>query len=89
VNREIVDFGQHVVDGWDWLDTKFVHPIGGEDGVIAEEAHLKGLRPGGHRLADPPHADDPKRLAGKLRTHETFAVPAPFEETLAGGGNVP
>ena len=67
------------------------HPgsVFGNVGIVADNVHLKGLRPLRHAGSDAPQADDPQRLAPKLHAHVLLAVPFALLGGFVGDGNMP
>ena len=80
VDGEVIDVRQHVADVFDARDAELGGLLGGEERIVAEDAHLKGEGPLGDFLADAAEADDAEGFVGELRAHEGFAVPLAFAE---------
>ncbi len=89
MNREVVDLGQHLADIVERFDAEFFRPLFREKRIVAEHAHLEGLRAFGNRQPDAAQADDAERFIGQLGSHELAAIPAMLDEALIGGGDIP
>lgn len=78
VDGEVIDVREHLADGFDAFDAELGGLFGGEEWIVAENAHLEGEGPLGDFLADAAEADNAERLVGELCAQECFAVPFAF-----------
>ncbi len=70
------------------LDADLAEALGGDEGVVGDDAHLQAERPARDLLADPAEAEDAERLLGELDPAEARALPAALDERGVRLGDV-
>jgi hypothetical protein len=79
---------QQLVEG-DQRDAHFLGRLGGEEGVVGDDAHLEALGAVGHDGAHPADADDPEGLVVDLGAHELVLLPLARLHRGRGLGDLP